>query len=123
MAALTIPADEWGADHASLLVYVETRVVDYRGRLDRAHLRLAGAQYPTRLKEGAEVRPGHTDVECLSDLAAYGLIEWDGAGALEVRLTELGWKCAHRLRRRRADRPSQAELGTELRQAVTGSSS
>jgi hypothetical protein len=70
----SIPLVEWGKDHWSLLAYVETRVVDHHGYLDSRHLRKEGDTYPTRLREGA-TEPGHSDLDCLADLVAEGLIE------------------------------------------------
>lgn len=121
MAGMTVPADEWGPDHASLLAYIETRVVDYKGRIDRSHLRMNGAEYPTRLKDGAEPRPGHNDLDVISDLYAYGLLVQVGVDLYS--LSELGWRAAHRVRRARAGGLSRAEVAAVLRQAVTGSSS
>lgn len=67
-----------------LLLYVETRCVDYRGELDPRRLNL-------------------DEIVILQD--------WDGEGfvdfripAFVVRLSDCAWKAAHKLRRERAAR-------------------
>lgn len=86
-----VPVEEWGRDHWSTFLYLETRAVDAQGRIDnsrmRCHSRLHrpfahtssitgqiqdGSAYPTRLKEGEIVK--HDDWSCLEDMVAAGLI-------------------------------------------------
>lgn len=94
---------EWGRDHETLILYCETRAVDYRGKLDAEHLRPRSASYPTRLK-GALVK-NHGDLDCLADLEVAGIIVNLGTGVNPiVKFTDEGWKLAHRLRRERAER-------------------
>ncbi len=96
-----VPAESFGRDHASLLLYLETRVVDHEGRVDVQHLRKRG---PARLRGGMETESDHSDRECLEDLEAAGLVENNGTGLQPiVKLTDRGWIAAHRLRRMRAD--------------------
>jgi hypothetical protein len=89
-----ISMQSWGKDHWSVLLFVETRVVDYDGELDADRMRCIRAKhpqaysaksratafgsdadaskYPTRLKRGEA--PGHDDYDCLADLIDEGLI-------------------------------------------------
>lgn len=107
-----IPVEQWGKDHWSMLIYVETRAVDHDGWLDVKHLRTNGARYPTRLRYD-EIED-HSDLDCLEDLAAAGYIAGGRATrrnakdeAVELtyhyELTDDGWKMAHTLRRARAE--------------------
>lgn len=99
---MKLPMAKWGKDHASLLVYVETRAVDYAGKLNHKHLRDNGEDYPTIAKNG-EI-PGHSDYNCLDDLEDMELITNKGTGMHPViELTDLGWIIAHALRRHVAD--------------------
>lgn len=119
---LRIPRAKWGLDHASVLLYVETRAVDYRGLIDvdrmrcnpRRHPFLEGRaaglavkgrtfSSPTRLRNGEKVA-GHDDWDCLDDIIAEGLAENTGTGVnVRVRLTDEGWKLVHAVRRHRAE--------------------
>ena len=79
-----IPVDRWGKDHWSTFGYLETRVVDHKGRLYPAlggergidpHLRghdWRGAEYPTRLSDGELW--GHDDIDCIVDAIVAGLV-------------------------------------------------
>lgn len=97
-----IPREQWGRDHHSTLLYIETRVVDHQGKLDNRHLRL-DVKYPTRLRETILV--GHTDINCIDDFEAAGLMTNVGTGINQVcRLTDEGWKLAWSLRRAAAER-------------------
>lgn len=87
-----LPIDVWGADHWSTLAYLETRIVDYRGRISHDHMRCHrnrhplmyaakrrliasgdGSAYPTRLWGGAQA-VNHDDYDCLDDMIAAGLV-------------------------------------------------
>jgi hypothetical protein len=104
-----IPPEQWGKDHLSTLLYVETRCVDYGGELSAPHLRryrgrLGGhdnKKYPTILKDGTEIHL-HDDYDCLIDMEAEGLLIYSD-GSLNVKLLEPGWVLAHMLRRIRAN--------------------
>jgi hypothetical protein len=88
-----IPLEDWGKDHWSTLAYLETRIVDHRGRISHDHMRchagrhpamLAakrrvhgtsadGSAYPTRLRAGRTL-PDHDDYDCLDDMIAAGFV-------------------------------------------------
>lgn len=91
--------DKFGKDHWSLLVYVEYRVLNHRGALDRKHLRISNValqknlttgmnlwkpEYGTRLSgywnEDKTTNKGlllldHDDYDCLDDLEEAGLVK------------------------------------------------
>ena len=99
-----IPEKEWGRDHDSTLLYLETRVVDHRGKLDMRHMRKDGNKHPTRLAEGVSL-VGHTDLNCVDDFEAAGLLTNVGTGISPVIvMKDKGWECAHNLRRKRGTR-------------------
>lgn len=115
-----IPPEEWGEDHLTTLLYVETRCVDNRGIPKNEHMRCNPARHPaqahsgtprhggkfegSRLLYGAS-EPDHDDWDCVDDMEAAGLLTNDGTGVNPLyRLTDAGWKEAHRLRRERAER-------------------
>lgn len=88
-----IPMEEWGKDHWSTFVYLETRIVDNRGLINHDHMRCHGdrhpfmlaaqrvgfardhdgSQYPTQLRGGAEAE-SHDDYDCIDDMIAEGLV-------------------------------------------------
>lgn len=96
-----IPVERWGKDHWSTFAYVETRVVDYGGRIDDRHMRghLAGwEQYATRLREPDGTTTeifGHSDYDCLRDAISFGLLECSEDG---YSLTPRGRIVAGKLR-------------------------
>jgi hypothetical protein len=118
----SIPPEQWGRDHFSTLLYVETRVVDNRGILfasprESEILRQRG-KYPTLLREGSI--EDHGDMDCIADMRAAGLLSGcerskirdyhRGNGpnpAVEpysrIALAPAGWRLAHLLRMRKAD--------------------
>lgn len=118
-----IPMKEWGKDHWSLLLYIETRCVDYHGILDDTHMRnkrhTEGARawssdYTTRLfgfwKEGSKdtdktrTAPYHDDYDCLDDIEAEGLAQNVGSGLNpQCVMTDLGYKYLTQLRKWKAD--------------------
>ena len=92
-------------DHFSTLLYVESRCVDYGGKLDLQHLRRWGdrGKYPTRLQDGVKV-DGHDDFGCIDDMEAAGWLVNTGTGVnMLIRLTDLGWYIAGFLRRYAAE--------------------
>lgn len=99
---------QWGRDHASTLLYVETCNVDRSGKIEDARMRVDGHQHPTRLREG-ELH-GHSDWDVLADLEHFGLVQKVADAWL---LTDLGWKVAHRLRVARARREDMQRLMRE----------
>jgi hypothetical protein len=101
-----------------LLLYLETRVVDYGGIVDAAHLstkpgrpfvgetrylRVVRAEKcSTRLADGS-TKPNHDDWDCIEDLIAADLLLWEGTGANPVFvLTDLGHTVAAAVRKARA---------------------
>ena len=100
-----IPEELWGRDHHSTLMYVETRAVDYSGRLDDRHMRSGPdtvTKYPTRLKDGSTIA-GHDDYDCLRDAEALGLLVLQDR---HVKLTDAGWAYVGGLRRAKAEAQS-----------------
>lgn len=121
---MTVPPQQFGADHYSALAFIEALCVDHKGTLDvRAHSRmrcnsdrhpayavmLGGfvrppwrAEYGTRLANGLTF-PEHDDWDCAYDMEAAGWIKINGTGAMPTfTMTEEGWKQAHALRKHRA---------------------
>lgn len=124
------PVAKWGRDHWTTLLYVETRCVDHRGKLDNQHMRtnprvhrklLGDAQarfgmmgeHPTRLRNGDTI-DRHDDWSCLEEMVAHGLVEVVNerdrrpskvftGGEVTMRMTPLGWRVAHQIRRDRAE--------------------
>lgn len=89
-----VTIDKFGEDHWNMLMHVETRCTDWAGFLDRNGLRLNGVERPTVLKGGNTV-PGHSDLHCIRDLAAAGLVE----DKKHLHLTELGWRILSEIRK------------------------
>ena len=124
----TITISQFGTDHWSLFVYIETRAVDFKGVLDKNHLRIrkevdtAGRiplgqrpehswkpEWGTRLK-GFEIDkdlrlPHHDDLDCFDDLENAKLIENLGTGLNPAaKLTKKGILIASKLRNHKANR-------------------
>lgn len=107
-----ISMELWSKDHWSLLLYIETCVVDAEGRVNSLRLRRydrKNREYPTTLKDGSIVwlskMQWHDDYNCMDDLETAGLMENRGTGVERIyTLTDYGWKLAHILRRNRADK-------------------
>lgn len=118
---------DWGKDHWSLLLYIETRCVDHHGILDLDHMRdklmrgersnITGAgkwkdEYSTRLhgywKEDGSTDPsrmvkGHDDHDCLDDIEAAGMVKNVGSGMNpQCVMTDLGYKYVTELRKWKA---------------------
>lgn len=102
----SVPMDRWGKDHWTTLLYLETRAVNYRGKIapekmrtSRRNRHLAGIvhgqanvmgvdQYPTRLVptqaerakyNSVDLIGGHDDWECMYDMADAGLLTFECA--------------------------------------------
>lgn len=106
----TIPPDEFGQDHWSLLAYVGAACANLLGEhaeVDRSRLRCNVGRHPglrtdrhaalltwrevysTRLKNGTE--SGHDDWDCLDDLEKAGYVSVGGTGIHPiVSLTSAG---------------------------------
>ena len=107
----TKPIAEWGRDHWSTLMYIETRVVDHRGILERQHMRCCTKRHPQFTHQACRGPIAHDDWDCVDDMVEAGLLEWHGTGIHPVfALTEKGWAMAHALRRFRAAGNSLVEF-------------
>ena len=113
-----IPMSNWGKDHWSTLLYLETLAVDNSGfakpdnrkmrtnQIRHPHLvghifpgsnALDGSSYPTRLKEG-EVKE-HDDWDCVDDAIEEELVEDVGTGLNRTyKFTKKGKKAMAKLR-------------------------
>ncbi len=114
---------DFGKDHWNMLLYIETRAVDYGGRLDRQHMRikqdeLKGGrnplgwkpEYGTRLSgyfsgkffdrfDKTRLLPDHDDMDCLDDFERLGLIKQVGSALNPaIKMTEEGNRIAFLLR-------------------------
>ena len=127
-----IKIEQFGRDHWSLFAYIETRIVDYKGVLDKNHLRIkeevdtAGRTFfgpshewnpdwGTRLKgfaidknyqeiDSSLKLPNHDDLDCFDDLESEGLIENFGSGLNPAaKLTKKGIKIVSKLREHKAN--------------------
>lgn len=113
-----IPIDEFGRDHYSLLLYVESRCVDNAGIPAAVSMRCNVKRHPglgtgssvavwrdewsTRLRGGKRAK-GHDDWDCFADMAAVGWVCNIGTGVNpKWYLTEVGWCMAHLVRRWKA---------------------
>jgi hypothetical protein len=131
-----IPVRQWGRDHWSLLLYLETVAVDHGGvigwgagqgfirlRCDPGtHPLLCGPRLtapascqPTRLANDERIE-AYDDWDCFDDLEAAGFVANVGTGTNPVvQFTDRGWTKVGELRRARAERAlatRSAEDGT-----------
>lgn len=122
-----IPPEQWGKDHFSTMLYIETRCVDHGGSPAAVHMRTCAgrpnrgdisrgvpisgdSEAPTRLAGGVELHE-HDDWDCAEDFVAAGLLVWENTGANPIfKLTDRGWWFAQRLRRERAERNKEVSL-------------
>ena len=122
-----VPMEEWGRDHWSTLLYLETCAVDHGGNVDNRRMRcnprlhrgfaafvngmiMDGSKYPTKLRVGE--RGNHDDWSCVEDFVKAGLVKAyfsvnDEAGIFGnlsslVRFTLLGLDVVYELRRHKA---------------------
>jgi hypothetical protein len=95
-----VPMELWGKDHRTTMLYLESRAVDYGGRIDPRMMR-TGHDFPTRLFNGDQLT-GHDDWDCLNDAIAEGLLV-EGLGTVGVKLTDKGWEYAGNVRRLKAE--------------------
>lgn len=112
---MIVPIEQFGKDHWSTLLYVESCCVDRRGALDDRRMRthnFGGRNYPTILKNGAVVDDDkHDDWACLEDFCHAGILQpSDQSGLKQVVLTDYGWTVAGLLRRNRAEGGRDAEF-------------
>lgn len=123
-----VPPELWGRDHFTVLMYIETCIVNSGGIPDRNRVRtdpsrhpmLEGShftelaverkKYPTHLRNNVML-DDHDDWDCCRDMEAAGLLVWAGNGS-EPRfsLSDRGWLVAGELRRHRAEGKRLADL-------------
>lgn len=116
-----VPMSKWGKDHWSVIAYIETRIVDYKGVPDADHMRTdhdihpqhvgnrkslspisLTKKYPTRLSDGSTV-DDHDDWTCLEDAEREGLLESHGTGIHPwYKLTKMGHEVLAALRKHKA---------------------
>ena len=103
--------EQFGKDHWSLLLYIETRIHNYEGVLDICHMRIKDPswkpEYGTRLfgywNEDNTTNSllqlhYHDDYDCLDDLEAENLIKNIGTGLRPVcTITKKGAKALSQL--------------------------
>lgn len=84
-----VPPSEWGCDHWTVLAYAFTCLGTSGGRVALARLRLDGRVRPTQVR-GGRVLPGHSDLDCLADAVAAGVLT--SALRSTVHFTDQGLK-------------------------------
>lgn len=119
-----VPRAQFGRDHWSVLVYIETRCVDDGGIPELERLRCNPETHPhnygrrreqigpgaTRLADGTRLE-GYDDWDCLQDLEVEGFIVDIGTGINpQYRMTPYGWETVSKLRQWRADRKPPDEF-------------
>ncbi len=70
-----VPVDNWSTDHWSTFAYLETREVDYKGKIDLNHMRCDATKHPG-LRNQANINfPGskHPTILKVGKLAQSGL--------------------------------------------------
>lgn len=114
-----VPEEEWGKDHFSTLLYLETRWVDHKGMVKNANMRTdpdlhpefvdqrfishGSKKYPTRLQKGRE-KSDHDDWSCWKDMAAVGLVSlWVCGNVAKVDFNDSGLSLVGRLRKHKAE--------------------
>lgn len=112
-----LKVSQFGKDHWTLFAYVETRCVDYDGKLDEKHLRRDGRSYPTRLKGYFKNKnnpkfsiENHSDFDCLEDLEKVGFIRIIKNLSNAIELTEEGYKVVSMLRKFKCDGGQYADF-------------
>ena len=108
---MSVPIEEFGHDHWSTFGYLEVRIVDHGGVVEKHHLRCINARHPLRAHEGGDASEiptrlrgdaklaDHDDWDCLDDFEEAGLVENVNTGMHPVyRLTDLGREVAGMLR-------------------------
>jgi hypothetical protein len=117
---VSVPIEQWGRDHKSMLLYIEHCCVDcggnpalermrcdpdlHPGLAHRASRASRGVKYPTRLAGGAKLE-NHDDWSCIEDMEELGLVVNTGTGIHpKWKLTDNGWALAWEYRRQLAER-------------------
>lgn len=128
-----VPISEWGKDHWSTLGYLECRIVDNDGIVDRRHMRChyglhpqfahsggCASDHPTRLAGGLTA-DNHDDWSCVEDFIAEGLVVWKGTGIHPIfSLTDLGLSVCGKLRKHKAKGGSFGNFLTVRRELPAG---
>ena len=111
--------EHWGHDHATLLLYVETRHLDHGGEIKPDNLRTHRKRHPhewgarrdgdaakewkpeygTRIVDGSRPCTDHDDWDCLDDMEEQELLIHTGAPGFLVALSALGVEVAGELRK------------------------
>ena len=111
--------EEFGQDHFSLLMYVEVRCVDHRGKLDMRHLAVNTDRHPFVIRHDLQMMPendkieirladgkiakDYDEVDCLEDLEHHGIVLNKGTDLNRIyEMTDFGFRIAHDLRRWKA---------------------
>lgn len=121
----SVKMKDWCKDHWSMLAYIACRCVDYKGVLDRKHIRCNEAihqeiprgerltfrhyyilsnwsdAHSTRIKGPEQIR-GHDDWDCAVDLQTAGLIKIVSMDNFHVEMTDLGWEISKLLQKHKA---------------------
>lgn len=128
---ISIPPERWGKDHWSTFLYIETRCVDYGGKINNDHMRTKQDKHPnlvgeaqtslgvvqrncaTRLKnyfnDKSDKLDDHDDWDCVVDMTAAGLLECSDVNSINKKLdfvfkmTVLGYEVIMSLRKHKAD--------------------
>lgn len=132
-----VSVEDWGKDHWSTFLYLETCAVDFKGAINNEYMRcnsdlhpefhnaacnLMSRNYPTRLTHG-RTRDGHDDWSCLEDLMSAGLVQaWTykyrtkniGGGKVKVALTDKGWQVVGELRAYKAANGNYADFVADI---------
>lgn len=119
---ITITA-KWGKDHWSLLAYFETRVVDHRGVLGLAQMRINSKKrgfsngcpfnwedsWGTRMNDGSIPDNKHDDYDVMEEMEKYGFVKNVGSGINPViELTDLGRKTCNAIREHKGNKQNFA---------------
>lgn len=77
----------WTRDHWSCLLYLETRIVDHGGKVERHQPQM-----------------NSDDWAAIDDFVGLGLLVWGGTGMHPIfSFTDAGWAVTHAIRRSRAE--------------------
>lgn len=124
----TVPIEQFGKDHWSLLAYIETVCVDNKGVPDLTRMRCNPQRHPGLVIHGTHghaewcdtystrlfgffdaedktrfILPDHDDHDCMNDFEAAGLVENIGTGINPVyKLTVYGLTVSGWLRQHKA---------------------
>lgn len=105
----------WGKDHFSTLVYAETRLIDFDGKINNAHMRTdmdlhpelvhtsLPEKYPTVLYDGT-LTNNHDDWSCLRDFCAFDFIEvYQSGSVVVVTFLDKGYDLVYKIRKHKCN--------------------